>query len=87
MRASGNGLKEVCVQNLLALIRGEVFYDRLRGLDVRMIDRPGGNAANEMMEDAKWDIKTYEPRAIIENINVVQTDASSGDFRVTANIR
>lgn len=87
MRAKGNGLKEVCVQNLLAIIRGEVVYDRLRGLDMRMIDRPGGNAANEMMQDAKWDIKTYEPRAIVENIRVVQTDAGHGDFKVTADIR
>ena len=87
MRASGNGLKQVCVQNLLAIIRGEVCFDRLRGLDARMIDRPGADAADEMRQDAEWMLKTYEPRAIIDSIDVAQGDAVSGDFGVTANIR
>ena len=33
MLAKGNGDKRVCVNNLLAIVRGEVPYDRIRGLD------------------------------------------------------
>lgn len=87
VRASGNGLKQVCVQNLLAIRRGEVVFDRLRGLDARLIDRPSRNAAAELRQDAEWVVKTYEPRATIESIEVGDSDGSSGDFAVTANIR
>ena len=87
MKASGNGLVQVCVQNLLAISRGEVVYDRIRGIDARAIDKPGGNAANELVEDAKWQLKTYEPRATVDSIETDCTDAPDGNFKITANIR
>ena len=31
MKASGNGAPEICVQNLLKTIRGEVPYERIKG--------------------------------------------------------
>ena len=86
MRAQGNGLKQVCVQNLLAIIRGEVCYDRLRGLDARAIDQPGQDAVDYMRTDAMWMLKTYEPRAVVESIEVDQDSAAEGNFGVTANI-
>lgn len=86
MRSSGNGDKAVCVQNLLAIVRGEVPYDRLRGLDSRIVDRPAGEAVSEAVQDAKWLLKTYEPRAVVEGIESVQDDAASGGFIVKANI-
>lgn len=52
MLTSGNGNKNVCVQNLLAIIRGEVPYDRLRGLDAKVVDRPVTDAADEIQQDA-----------------------------------
>ena len=30
MKASGNGAPEICVQNLLKTIRGEVPYERIK---------------------------------------------------------
>ena len=39
MKASGNGTPETCVQNLLKTIRGEVPYERLKGIDRTLIDR------------------------------------------------
>ena len=86
MRSSGNGDKAVCVQNLLAIVRGEVPYDRLRGLDARIVDRPAGEAVNEAVQDAKWLLDTYEPRAVVDGIEAVQDDAASGGFIVKANI-
>lgn len=87
MRASNNGDKAVCIQNLLAIIRGEVPYDRLRGLDPRIVDRPAGNAVAEAVQDAEWMLGVYEPRAIVDNISAVQEDAAEGVFRVTADVR
>ena len=87
MRASNNGDKAVCIQNLLAIIRGEVPYDRLRGLDPRIVDRPAGDAVAEAVQDAEWMLSVCEPRAIVDNISAVQEDAAEGVFRVTADVR
>lgn len=86
MRASGNGLKTVCVQNLLAIVRGEVPYDRLRGLDPRIVDRPAADAVTEAVQDAEWMLGVYEPRATIDDISATQEDAAEGVFRVTAEV-
>lgn len=86
MRASGNGLKQVCVQNLLATVRGEVCFDRLRGLSAEIVDQPGADAAAEAQQDAAWMLRTYEPRANVESIEVTRASEAEGDFRVTANI-
>lgn len=86
MRAAGNGDKNVCVQNLLAIIRGEVPYDRIRGLDARTIDKPAADAADEIQKDAAWLLKTYEPRATVQSIQVSRGDAAGGEFSVTAEI-
>lgn len=86
MKASGNGLVQVCAQNLLAIVRGEVVYDRLRGLDARAIDKPAGSAASEVVQDAEWLLHTYEPRATVDGIEVSGADMPSGDFAVTVNI-
>ena len=44
MKASGNAAPETCVQNLLKTIRGEVPYERIKGIDhtdknVRLCDK------------------------------------------------
>ena len=33
MKASGNGTPQTCVQNLLKTTRGEVPYERIKGID------------------------------------------------------
>lgn len=86
MRASGNGGIAVCVQNLLAIVRGEVPYDRLRGLDPRIIDRPAADAVTEAVQDAEWMLGVYEPRSKLDSIGAVNDDAAEGVFRVTAEI-
>lgn len=86
MRAAGNGDTNVCVQNLLAITRGEVPFDRIRGLDGRAIDKPAADAADEIQQDAAWMLKTYEPRATVQSIQVSRGDAAGGEFSVTAEI-
>lgn len=86
MLANGNGKTQLCVQNLLRLFRGEVPYERVKGLDPRMIDKPIIEAEPQMRQDAEWLIETYEPRATINGITVSATDAVGGGFVVDADV-
>ena len=86
MRAKGNGAPQVCVNNLLQVFRGEVPYERVKGLDPRMIDRPISSADAQLRQDADWLVDTYEPRAEIKSLSVAHADAQNGGFAVTADI-
>ena len=86
MRAHGNGAPQVCANNLLRLFRGEVPYERVKGLDPRMIDRPISATDAQLRQDAEWLVETYEPRAEIKEITVSQLDTIPGGFTVTADI-
>lgn len=86
MRAKGNGAPQVCANNLLRLFRGEVPYERVKGLDPRTVDLPVLSATPKLRQDADWLIDTYEPRAQIRSLSVEQTDTSDGGFTVTADI-
>ena len=89
MKASGNGNIAVCVHNLLRTYRGEVPYERLKGLDPRLIDRPTQSVLPEVQQDARWLIETYEPRAILENVSVTfdEEGAVSGGLVITAKLQ
>lgn len=84
MRAKGNGNKDVCVQNLLAIVRGEIPYDRLRGLDARIVDTAASDALTDAKQDAEWVLEIYEPRASVEDIVTVQNDGQNGSFALKA---
>lgn len=86
MRASGNGHPQVCTQNLLQIVRGENPYERVKGLDPRMIDQPTETVAPEVMQEAEWLIETYEPRVTVNGIRVSQADGAAGGFAVTADV-
>lgn len=87
MKAKGNGTPQVCVNNLLRLFRGEVPYERVKGLDPRIIDRPIVTADTDLRQDADWLVDIYEPRAQITSISVTQTETASGSFLVSAEIQ
>ena len=86
MRAVGNGDPAVCADNLLKLTRGEVPYERVKGIDPRIIDRPCVEAEPAAQRNAEWLIETYEPRVIVSAINVAPSDTRCGGFVVTADI-
>ena len=86
MKAKGNGEIRTCVKNLLRITRGEVPYERLKGLDPRMIDKPTVTVQPLIQQDARWLIETYEPRAEIDSINVKPSEGVSGGLVVTAKI-
>lgn len=86
MRASGNGSPKVCVQNLLQLLRGENPYERVKGLDPRLIDQPEKIAAPQVMQDAEWLIETYEPRVRVNEIRLGPQQSAHGGFVITADV-
>ena len=86
MRAKGNGNPALCASNLLRLYRGEVPYERVKGLNPRLIDRPAGDSNAEVRQDAEWLLETYEPRVSVNSINIEPSEASSGGFIVTADV-
>lgn len=86
MIAKGNGTPQVCANNLLQLFRGEVPYERVKGLDPRIIDRSVLVADAQLRQDADWLIDTYEPRAEIKSISIEQSSAVNGGFIVSAEI-
>lgn len=76
MRRSGNANPIVCANNLLHLFRGEVPYERVKGLDPRTIDRPTPDAEAEVIQDAYWLLETYEPRVEINGIGVIYSEGT-----------
>lgn len=86
MRSSGNGAPNVCANNLLRMVRGEVPFERVKGLDPRLIDKPLPSVGAELEADAEWLLETYEPRVQFNGIKLMPDDSANGGFIATANI-
>lgn len=85
MLKKGNGRPEICVFNLLRTFKGEVCYDRFRGLDPRLIDTPACEKY-KMLASAEQDIKIYEPRASMDSTQVQALMAEAGAFALNATV-
>ena len=86
MKSIGNGTPKQCAENLLKCIRGEVPYERIKGLDSRLVDKPISEAEISARQDAEWLIETYEPRVKVNAINVNPVDLANGGFSITADV-
>lgn len=86
MKASGNGKPEICVQNLLKTVRGEVPYERIKGIDRTLIDRPSETAAQDLAADVEFVVETYEPRVNLDDVNLRALAAQTGDYELAASI-
>ena len=86
MKASGNGAPEICVQNLLKTIRGEVPYERIKGIDRTLIDKPSETAATDLAADVEFLVETYEPRVQLSDSDLKALPAQAGDFELRASI-
>lgn len=86
MRSSGNGNAMVCVNNLVRISRGEVPFDRIKG--VRLAELTGKTLIekDDLADDIKWMVKTYEPRINVDNVTVAINDANNGQATVTVSI-
>ena len=80
MMKSGNGEPKRCVENLVSIVRGEVPFDRVRGIDARIIDKPAEQAAQELEQEAFWNVETYEPRVDEESTIITANLDYNGGF-------
>ena len=87
MKAAGNGAPQTCVQNLLKTVRGEVPYERIKGINPRLIDQPNVTAGPELVADVEYVVKTYEPRVKLDNAELNALAAQYGDFELRADIK
>jgi phage baseplate assembly protein W len=87
MIAKGNGKIQNCANNLLRMFHGEVPYERVKGMNPWLVDKPLSEAAPVMKQDAEWLIKTYEPRATVNNIAVASDPSAPGGVTVLAEIK
>lgn len=86
MLRENNEAPRQCALNLTKIIKGEVPYSRLKGVDKEIIDNPMNSAGQELTQSIKWNIKTYEPRFSVEEVTVggVQS-AEQPDQSITIN--
>lgn len=83
MRKTGNGLPELCANNLLRIRRGEVAYERVKGIDGSLIDMPSEEAKDDAAEDAERQIEIFEPRIEVDSIETIgENDAGSFEFDI-----
>lgn len=85
MLGKGNGEPMQCVSNLLRITRGECVYDRVKGINPEFIDMNSDIAMPLMVADAKWLIKTYEPRVDVNSIDMQTLVADVGSFSLNVN--
>lgn len=86
MMKSGNGEPKRCVENLVSIVRGEVPFDRVRGIDARIIDKPADEAAQELEQEALWNVETYEPRVNAEITTITAKVDDNGGFSLDIEI-
>lgn len=82
MLKSGNGKPEQCIANLVSMTRGECPYDRVKGLNPEFIGMNSGVAKAQIKSDVLWLIRTYEPRASADDVNLEEVIAGSGMFKL-----
>ena len=81
LKASGNSDPALCVEILIKTVRGEVPYERIKGISRELIDAPSGTAESEMLSDIQWNIETYEPRVDVDDIDIDALAAENGAFK------
>lgn len=86
MLSKNNSNPAVCVNNLIQIARGEVPYDRVKGISSEHLGAPSSQAVDDIVEDAEWMLDTYEPRVEIQSIEVVPDDVQNGHFAIKATI-
>lgn len=80
MLAHGNGDPLVCALNLVRTVRGEVPYERVKGISRELIDSPASHSREQFMSDTQWLIETYEPRLDVDDIDIKSMEAMTGTF-------
>jgi hypothetical protein len=84
MLSEGNSRPEVCALNLLRTVRGEVPYERIKGLSSEFTD--GTASSEDIEEDIIFNFETYERRVSTDAVDVIAQDIESGEYDVSAHI-
>ena len=84
MRANNNSNVQVCVDNLLKTIKGEVPYSRRKGISKNIVDAAPDMIKIKLIISADTCIETYEPRLNIRNIKVRDVNMN-GNLSYTVN--
>ena len=70
MQAKGNGNKENCTRNLMALFTGSVPYARGKGINAANIDRPVTTVIARLATETRKMVEKYEPRVEVTNSSI-----------------
>ena len=84
MKAHGNGTPDVCANNLLRLVKGEVPLDRIRGLDPALMGKPISTVGPDIEMGAEWLMDNYEPRARFVRADIKEPGETGGDLSIEA---
>lgn len=87
MKGEGNGDIKICVSNLLQMYRGEVPYERVKGMNPQLLDQPVVTVIPEIQRDIMWLIGTYEPRADLESVLVTPTESTDNGLIITTKLK
>lgn len=68
MRASNNSDVQVCMDNLLKTVKGEVPYSREKGIKRNIVDLPSDAAKLQIVMSANECINDYEPRVDVRRV-------------------
>ncbi len=85
MKKTGNGLPETCVDNLVRIRRGEVAYERVKGIDVSLIDQPTSEILEDASSDAERQIEIFEPRVDVDSVECTGEEGG-GNFNFDISI-
>ena len=85
MLGRGNSDPMQCVSNLLRITRGECVYDRVKGMNPELVDMNSDIAIPLMTAEAKWLIKTYEPRVELNSVDIQALVLNNGGFALNVN--
>ena len=83
MRSSGNGNPRVCAENILRCVRGEIPYERVKGIAPSIVHAPYSEARQKFKQDASLLIEIYEPRVRLDFVDLKPTDGANGDFSIS----
>ena len=83
MRSSGNGNPRVCAENILKCVRGEVPYERVKGIAPDIVHAPYIDASTSFTQEASLLIEIYEPRATLNSVDIKPVDIANGGFSIS----
>lgn len=76
MLSSGNSNAEITASNLIRITRGEVPYDRIKGIDGSLNDMPTEKIASDIENDVRETIEEYEPRVDVKDVIISRKNGS-----------